>query len=306
MRIEVKDISKSFKGIACISDVSFTAYSNEIIGVLAPRGSGKTLLLSLLRGNTTPDSGSVTYFIDEKKWNNKEGKQYIGYLDAENPLYEYMTVYDYLNFSAQFYRMPTYLRKSRLQNLIKTCGLSSQMHKQIAEISKGYRQRLGIAQALVHNPPILLLDEPVSGLDPTQSQQLYELIKEQGKERTIILTSSRMRDMENMCDTMLVLSNGKVLAKGTVEDLQQEVANSSILKVKIGATDGAAVYKELQQLDYIQVMKAKELSFDIHTTQEERFAKDLFALCAENDWYIVSLVAAEKTLEDIFKQLRKN
>lgn len=306
MQLQVKEISKSFKGMECMSEVSFTAYANEVIGILAPRGNGKTLLLDLLRGTITPDFGSVTYLIDEKPLSKKNTNQYIGYLGSKNPLYAYMTAYDYLNFSAKFYKIPAYLRKSRIQNLTKTCGLSSQKHKIISELSKGYQQRLGIAQALVHNPPFLFLDEPVSGLDPVQSQQLYKLIKAQGKERTVILTSSRMRDMENMCDTMLVLSNGKVLAKGTVEELHREVTNSSILKVKIAAPDSVLVCEALQQLDYIQIMRAKDLSFDIHTTQEERFAKDLFALCAANGWFINRLVAAEKTLEDIFKQLRKN
>lgn len=306
MEIHVKDIGKRFKGITCMSDVSFTAYGGEIIGILAPRGSGKTLLLGLLRGKVQPDTGNVTYFVDEKPMNPGDSSRYIGYLDAENPLYDYMTVYDYLHFSVQFYKLPLYLRKSRIQNLIKICGLSSQKHKTIGELSKGYQQRVGIAQALVHNPPFLFLDEPVSGLDPTQSHQLYDLIKEQGKERTIILTSSRMRDMENMCDTMLVLSDGKVLAKGTVEELQQQVANSSILKVKIGAANSMEVYEALQQLGYIQIVSSNGLSFDIHTTQEEQFAQDLFALCAVKGWYISRLVAAEKTLEDIFKQLRKN
>ncbi len=306
MEIQVRNVSKYFKGIECISEVTFTGYAGEIVGVLAPVGSGKTLLLDLLRGKVVPDSGSVTYLDDNKPIKGRHLKQYIGYLDATNALYEYMTVYDYLYFLTSLYKLPHYLRKERVRNLIKICGLSSRKHKEISTLSKGSRQRVGIAQALIHNPPFLLLDEPVSGLDPSQSQQLYELIKEQGKERTVILTSSRMRDVENMCDTMLVLSNGKVLAKGTVGELQEEVANSSILKLRIGGADSLAAYNALQQLDYIQVISNKELSFEIHTTKEERFSKDLFSLCAEKGWYIVRLVAAEKSLEDIFKQLRRN
>ncbi len=306
MEVQVQNITKYFKGMECISKVTFTGYTGEIIGILAPTGSGKTLLLDLLRGKIIPDSGNVTYLNEKKIIKTKELKQYIGYLDATNALYEYMTVYDYLYFLTGLYKLPSYLRKERVRNLIKICGLSSRKHKTISTLSKGSRQRVGIAQALIHNPPFLLLDEPVSGLDPSQSQQLYELIREQGKERTIILTSSRIRDVENMCDTMLVLSNGKVLAKGTVKELQQEVANSSILKIKIGGADHLSAYSALQQLDYIQVIKSDGLSFEIHTTKEERFSKDLFTLCAEKGWYITRLVAAEKSLEDIFKQLRKN
>ncbi|PVX52494.1 ABC-2 type transport system ATP-binding protein [Balneicella halophila] len=306
MEILVKDIYKSFKGIECISDVSFTAYANEIVGVLAPRGSGKTLLLNLLSHKSLPDAGTIEFIIDEKPLTNKDIPQNVGYLDADNPLYPYMTAYDYLTFSASFYKLPSYLRRDRVRNLIKICGISHWKHKLVSELSKGQKQRLGIAQAMIHNPAFLLLDEPVSGLDPKQSEQLYELIREFGKERTIILTSSRMRDMENMCDTMLVLSNGKVLAKGTVEELQQEVANSSILKIEIKATDSTRVYEALQQIDYIQIVKYKGFSFDIHTTHEDRFARELFNICVDNNWYIRRLVAAEKTLEDTFKQLRKN
>ncbi len=306
MEIQVRNISKHFKGLTCMSEVTFTGYTGEVIGILAPTGNGKTLLLDLLRGKISPDSGSITFLNDNKTVATQELKQYIGYLGASNALYDYMTVYDFLYFLASLYKLPHYLRKERVRNLIKICGLSSRKHKVIANLSKGARQRVGIAQALIHNPPFLLLDEPVSGLDPSQSQQLYELIREQGKERTIILTSSRMRDVENMCDTMLVLSNGRVLAKGTVEELQQEVANSSILKVKIGGADSISAYNALQQLDYIQVISNKEASFEIHTTKEERFSKDLFTLCSEKGWYINRLVAAEKSLENIFKQLRKN
>lgn len=305
MEVRVKNIYKSFKGIECISDVSFTIYAGETVGVLAPRGSGKTLLLNLLLGNFFPDSGSIDYIIEGKTISQKDIKKYIGYLDAGNPLYERMTAYDYLSYMTSFYKLPSYLQEERMKNVIKNCGLSSWKHKMISELSKGKRQRLGIAQALVHNPPLLLLDEPVKGVDPKQSQYLYGLIKEIGKERSIVLTSSCMQDLESMCDTMLVLSNGKVLAKGTVEDLQREVMDSSVLKVKIAATDERKVFEALQQIDYIQILKNNGFSFDIHTTQEERFAKDLFRICSENNWYISRLVATEKTLEDTFKQLRK-
>ncbi len=306
MKIRVNEITKKFKNIECLSDISFTCERGERIGILAPRGNGKTLLLNLLSGNIKPDSGSVDFFLDGKRIPPESIKEFVGFLAANSSFYPHMIVYDFLCFSADLYKLPKYQRRSRVQNLIKKCRLSKYKHKYISELSKGQLQRLGIAQALVHNPPFLLLDEPVTGLDPVQSEQLYEIIKDCSRERCVLLTSSRMRDMEAVCDTMLVLSEGRILAKGTVEELQQEVANSSILKVKIAAQDRQSVYKKLQKLDYVQVLRSRDLSFDIHTTEEKRFAQDLFDLCAENGWYILRFVAAEKTLEDIFKQLRKN
>lgn len=307
MEIKVQNISKSFKGIECINDVSFTCFAGERIGILAPRGNGKTLLLNLVRGKITPDCGQVSFTAEEKTIPIKKIRHYLGFLSAENSLYPMMTVYDYLLYTSHFYKIPNYLRKDRVQNLIKNCGLYRHKHKYISTLSKGQLQRLGLAQALVHNPPFLLLDEPVKGLDPIQSEQLYELIKEQSKERSVLIASSSMHDIEAMCDSMVVLSNGSILAKGTVSELQQEVANSSILKVKIGgATDNIEVYRALQKLEYVQIVSNHNFSFDLHTTQEKRFAQDLFLLCMENDWYILRFVAAEKTLEDIFIQLRKN
>ncbi len=306
MKICVKEITKRFKNIECISNVSFTCERGEITGILAPRGNGKTLLLNLLVGRTKLDIGSIDYFVNGNLIPKEEIRQYVGFLSANTSFYPQMIVYDFLIFCAELYGLPKYQRRNRVQNLIKKCKLSKCKHKFIAELSKGQLQRLGIAQALLHNPPFLFLDEPVTVLDPGQSEQLYEIIKECAQERCVLLTSSRMRDMEALCDTMLVLSEGKVLAKGTVQELQQEVANSSILKVKIAAKNSDEVYKELQQIDYVQVLRSDGFSFDIHTTYEERFARDLFDLCTKNGWYILRFVAAEKTLEDIFKQLRKN
>ncbi len=307
MEIQVRNISKSFKGIEYINDVSFTCFANEIIGILAPRGNGKTLLLNLIRGKTAPDSGQATFLIEDKIIPQKALRHHLGFLSAENSLYPMMTVYDYLYYVARFYKLPNYLRKDRVQNLIKNCGLSRHKHKYISELSRGQSQRVGIAQALVHNPEFLLLDDPVKDLDPIQSEQLYELIKEQSKERTVLISSSRMQDIEAMCNTILVLSNGNVLTKGAVSALQQEVENSSTLKVEIGgAKDSSEVYRALHKLDYLQIVNHHNFSFDIHTTQEERFAQDLFLLCVEQGWYILRLVAAEKSLEDIFMQLRKN
>lgn len=306
MEIRVKEITKKFKNIECISTISFTCERGERLGILAPRGNGKTLLLNLLGGNIKPDSGSIDFLLDDKRISFESIKEYVGFLTANPSFYPQMIVYDFLRFSADLYKLPKYQKQSRVQNLIKKCKLSKCKHKSISELSKGQLQRLGIAQALVHNPPFLLLDEPVTGLDPVQSEQLYEIIRDCGRERCVLLTSSRMQDMEAVCDRMLVLSEGRVLAKGTVQELQQEVANSSILKIKIAAQDSERVYKKLQQIDYAQIVQNQGFSFDIHTTEEERFARDLFDLCTENGWYILGFVAAEKTLEDIFKQLRKN
>lgn len=306
MELSVKNISKEFKGIECMSDVSFLGKRGEILGVLAPRGSGKSLLLNLLRGAIAPDVGEVSYFIDNEKIQSKDINKHIGFLAENNPVYSKMSVYDFLNYLAQFYEMPRYLRKDRIRNLIKICGLFPYKYHLTEKLSRGNRQRLGLAQSLLNNPAFLYLDEPVSGLDPRQSEQMYELIKEVGRERVTILTSSRMRDIENMCDTMLVLSNGTVLAKGTVEELQQQVADSSVLKVGVGNATTNDFFSALQKIDYIQIVGHKDRIIDIHTTEEERFAKDLFDLCAKKEWYIRHFVSTEKTLEDIFKQLRKN
>lgn len=307
MEIRIKNITKSLKGIELISDVSFVAYPKEVVGVLAPHGSGKSLLLDLIRGAIKPDKGNISFVDNGGLFFPHQVLKKIGYLSAENPLYEEMTVLDFLLFIASLYGMPRYLRKDRVRNLVKMCGLVSSRYKKIKELSLGYRQKVGLAQALVHNPDILLLDEPVKRLDPVQSKEIYDLIKALGKEQTIILSSSRMRDMENMCDTMLVLSRGRILAKGTVEALQELVADSRILKVGIGGVDLDVAKKGLLSLSDLQLIsQGKDGVFSVHVPNEVLFAQALFQLCNENGWYITCLMTAERSLEDIFKQLQRN
>lgn len=307
MEIHIKNITKRYDEINMIQEISFTAYPNEIIGILAPKESGKSLLLDIIRGAVTPDKGTISFIDNGQTLSKKEIKRYIGYMDAHNPLYDDMTVFDFLLFIARLYKMPQYLRKDRVRNLVKIYGLSSCKYKKIATLSLGYRKKIGLAQAIVHNPPILLLDEPVKGLDPVQTKEFYKLVKEQGKKQTVILTSDKMQDLEQMCNTMLVLFKGKILAKGTVESLQQQVADSRVLKLRIGGISSIEASKAIQELADVQLLRMnKDGTLNIHVTNEEEFAQRLFVLCRENDWYITHFVATERSLDDIFKQLRKN
>lgn len=306
MEIRIENITKSFNGIDFIREISFVAYPKEIVGVLATQGSGKSLLLDLIRGKIHPDKGLISFIEKNTVLTHSQICTKIGYLSAENPLYDEMTIFDFLTFIAKLYKMPKYLRMDRVKNLIKMCGLSSSQYKRIKELSLGYRQKVGLAQALVHNPSVLLLDEPVKKLDPVQSREIYNLIRDLGKEQTVIISSSHMSDMENMCDSMLVLSGGSVLAKGTVESLQEQVKNSSVLKVGIGGASNEAARIEIKSISGVQsITQEKNKLFNVHVVNKSLFAKELFNLCVKNNWYITSLSSTEQSLEDIFKQLRQ-
>ncbi len=307
MDVVVENLTKSFGLQKAIDSVSFKARKGEILGFLGPNGAGKTTTMKIMSCFLFPDYGNI-YF--DKYSIHKDAckiKEFIGYLPEHNPLYEEMSVIDFLEFIAKIHRIPGYKIGPRTVDMVRLCGLDSEKHKMIRELSKGYRQRVGLAQTLIHDPEVLILDEPTTGLDPNQIREIRELITNIGQEKTIILSSHILAEIEATCDRVLIINKGKVVANGTSEELRKKSDSDKILKVNICGASEPEIFKELMTLPHAKVTHQKdEHYFNVRCDRHLNIEKDIFDLCIRQDWYIHELTPIETRLEDIFRQVTQN
>lgn len=253
------------------------------------------------------DSGDVV--IDGKSVKTGETKSSIGYLPENNPLYLDMPVVDYLRFSAKLQGVEKGKIENKVREMIKLTGLNKEKHKLIGELSKGFRQRVGLAQALIHDPEILILDEPTTGLDPNQIIEIRELIKELGKEKTVILSTHILPEVEATCDRILIINKGKIVANGTSKDLRQQAEGNSLLKIKLEVPENETVLekiKELPSVEDVSVVNNETGRFDVKSFKGLRSNREIFDLCAKNNWPIVEMIPIETKLEDVFRDLTMN
>lgn len=215
--IEVREIYKSFGRQEVLSGVSFGASPGRILGFLGPNGAGKSTTMRILMGSIAADAGAVLFAGQALDPLNAAQRQHIGYLAENNPLYEDMYVVEYLKFTGQLYKTPKL--KERISEVVAQTGLQTEQHKRIGQLSKGYKQRVGLAQAILHDPPILILDEPTSGLDPNQLIEIRQLISQLGREKTVILSSHLMQEVEAICDDVAIIHQGKIVAHGALNEL---------------------------------------------------------------------------------------
>ncbi|MCC6396317.1 MAG: ATP-binding cassette domain-containing protein, partial [Bacteroidetes bacterium] len=222
MSISVRNLTKVYGEQKAVDDISFDVNTGEILGFLGPNGAGKTTTMKILTCYMPPTMGSVQVdglSIDE---HSLEVRKKIGYLPEMNPLYHDMNVLDYLEYSAQLHGLRKGAVHHRIKEMVRVCGLESVRHKDIGEMSKGFRQRVGLAQAMIHDPEVLILDEPTSGLDPNQIVEIRNLIKELGQAKTLILSTHILSEVQATCDRVLIINEGKIVADGSPEKLQQE------------------------------------------------------------------------------------
>lgn len=307
MEVVVENLTKSFGLQKAVDSVSFKAHQGEILGFLGPNGAGKTTTMKIMSCFLFPDYGNILFDKYSIHKNTRKIKQCIGYLPEHNPLYEDMNVVDFLVFIAKLHNIPRYKVIARVTDMVQLCGLESEKHKTIRELSKGYRQRIGLAQALIHDPEVLILDEPTTGLDPNQIIEIRELIKSIGREKTIILSSHILAEIEATCDRVLIINKGKVVANGTSSELRNKSNAGKILKVNIGGASTTAVHKELESLPEAKsVNQTEEGDFTVQCEPEAKIEKTIFDLCTHHDWYIQEITPIETRLEDIFRQVTKN
>ena len=309
MDIIVENLTKKFGAQRAVDNVSFKVQTGEVLGFLGPNGAGKTTTMRALTTFLTPNEGTIKIGNLSIYDHPDEIKKHIGYLPENNPLYQDMPVIDYLKFTAELYGIEKLKIKKKILEMVDLCGLEGEKHKKIGELSKGYQQRVGLAQALIHDPEVLILDEPTAGLDPNQIVEIRKLIKKIGKEKTVILSSHILAEVEATCDRIMIINNGKIVADGTSEELRKHAQGKEILKITIEDGDVNEIFKALQKIDSVEVVDFidKNLnSFEIQSKPEMSSKKAIFKMCVENDWTLTQLTHFETKLEDIFRELTMN
>ena len=306
MDISVSNLTKIYGQQRAVDDITFHVKTGEILGFLGPNGAGKTTTMKAITSCMVPSSGKITIGGKDVSVDEEEVKKHIGYLPEHNPLYEDMFMIDYLRFIADMHNIPKEKMDARVLEMIHVCGLQNEKHKKIRELSKGYRQRVGLAQALIHDPEVLILDEPTSGLDPNQIIEIRELIRRIGREKTVIMSSHILAEVEATCDRIMIIHRGKLVADGTSEQLRQQSSGAGMLKVRIEDAEEGIVAKALGKLDEVTAVNRDGDYYLISVADHQPVAREVFNLCVKNKWVITELTPVETKLEDIFRELTMN
>ena len=299
MSIEVKNLYKYYGEQAAVRDISFSVKKGEIVAFLGPNGAGKSTTMKIMTGFMPASEGEV--FICGKKVDidKLDTRQIIGYLPENNPLYTDMYVREYLEFVGRIYKIKNL--KARVSEMIHAVGLDVEQHKKIGALSKGYRQRVGLAQAIIHDPEVLILDEPTTGLDPNQLVEIRELIRSIGKEKTVILSTHIMQEVEAICDRVIIISKGQIVADDTAKILQQELEHQTVY-VEFDNKVSAA---QLKKMPHISKVEALNNGWLIESLSNTDLRKEVAQYAQAQDWLILTLNIEQKTLEEGFKELTK-
>lgn len=300
MSIKVKNLVKIYGSQYAVNDISFEMASGEIVGFLGPNGAGKSTTMKILTGYLQQSSGKAEVAGFDVNQSPLEARKRIGYLPELNPLYTEMYVKEYLSFIASLQGLGKEAKK-RVNEMIDKTGLSHESHKKIHQLSKGYKQRVGLAQAMMHNPEVLILDEPTSGLDPNQITEIRKLITDFGESRTILLSTHIMQEVKAMCNRVIIINKGEIAADGTVDELQHQLAGKQIIEVQLKNTADLQTLKKLPL-----VTKAVHLGNNIYQIEAELDAsikEALFKMAVDTGNVILEQSQKEQSLEDVFQQL---
>jgi ABC-2 type transport system ATP-binding protein len=309
MDIKIENLTKKFGGQRAVDNISFEVKTGEILGFLGPNGAGKTTTMRMITNYLIPTQGEISIGGKSLMDNANELKRHIGYLPESNALYTDMPVFEYLQFIGSIQGIPKAQVLDRIIEMIRVCGLNAEKHKKIGELSKGYRQRVGLAQAMINDPEILLLDEPTSGLDPNQIVEIRKLIRELGKEKTVILSTHILPEVEATCDRILIINNGKIVADGSSDILKKQARGQEVLHVRIEDGKADDVFSALQALPTVAMVDftdRQQNKFEIQSHPESSSTRAVFNLCVEKKWIITELTPFETKLEDIFRDLTMN
>ncbi|MDL5510376.1 ATP-binding cassette domain-containing protein [Arenibacter sp. M-2] len=309
MDIQIEKLTKTYGPQTAVNNISFDVKTGEVLGFLGPNGAGKSTTMKMLTGYIGIEKGDIR--IGGKSVRDTDGafKQHIGYLPENNPLYLDMPVMDYLEFCASLQGVEKAKIGSRIREMIGICGLNREKHKKIGELSKGYRQRVGLAQAMIHDPEILVLDEPTTGLDPNQIIEIRKLIRDLGKEKTVILSTHILPEVEATCDRILIINRGSIVANGTPETLRKQAQGNEVLKLRIEDGDAQTILKALNALDTVRevdLIQQDTNLFEVQSMANTSSKRNIFQLCVEHKWVLTELTPLETKLEDIFRNLTVN
>ncbi len=300
MSIEVKNLFKYYGSQAAVKDVSFNVGNGEIVGFLGPNGAGKSTTMKIITGYINASGGSVKVCGKDVTVDTLDTRRLIGYLPENNPLYLDMYVKEYLTFVGKIYRVPNL--KERVKEMIQKVGLEIEQNKKIGQLSKGYRQRVGLAQAIIHDPEVLILDEPTSGLDPNQLADIRNLIKSIGKEKTVMLSTHIMQEVEAICDRVVIINRGEIVADDTAKDLQLE---GSVQTVFV-EFEGSISRNQLKKIPGVGRVEQMGEGWLLESSEDMDLRKSVAQFAQQNDLLAVTLRKEEKSLEEVFKQLTKS
>ncbi len=305
MKIKVENLVKRYGTQHALKDVSFEVKSGEVLGFLGPNGAGKTTTMKIITCFMAASGGNVFVGDYSIRDNPQQIKRHIGYLPENNPLYLDMPVIEYLAFAAEIQGVSAKETPARIREMVRKCGLDREKHKNIGELSKGYRQRVGLAQAMIHNPDILILDEPTTGLDPNQIIEIRELIRELGKEKTVIFSTHILPEVEATCDRILIINDGKIVADGAPGELRRQASGSEVSRVRIEDAEPDMIYQTLLTMEKVASVdwNKAENRFQIESQKGESIRRDIFKLCVQNNWTLTEITPIERDLEDVFRNV---
>ena len=300
MSIEVNGLSKIYGAQKAVDAISFRIQKGEIVGFLGPNGAGKSTTMKMITGYLQPDGGNIKVSDIDVQSNPLETKKKIGYLPESNALYYDMYVREYLEFVASVHKLSNI--KKQVAESIETVGLTPESNKKIGQLSKGYKQRVGIAAALIHDPEVLILDEPTSGLDPNQIIDIRQVIKQQGKDKTVLFSSHILQEIEAICDRVIIINKGKIVADDALSSLQ---AHSSVNIVKVGFKEPLEAEWLNRLKGVLSVTKVDMNNWNLETLEPDTVRKALLEMSLQHNLNIVSLQSESKSLEEVFRTLTK-
>ena len=313
--ISVEHLTKKYDGAIAVDDISFTIEKGEVVGLLGPNGAGKTTTIKMLTGYLTPTNGHARVGNLDVQKNSLDVRRMLGYLSENSPLYEEMSVVEYLRFACELHDIPKSEINTKIRRVVDLCGLRGREYQDIKELSKGYRQRVGLAQSLIHDPEFLILDEPTTGLDPNQRIEIRKLIRKIGSEKTVILSSHILSEVEATCTRVLIIHKGKIVASGTPKELTSDAHASRSITLKVKGNKNAVIDKmkacgainrivEANERDGVVSLILEVGGEDDAKTDDAR--KEIVAYIVKNDMELIEIYQKERSLEDIFVKLTKD
>ena len=299
MSIEVKNLIKYYGNQAAVNDVTFSVKKGEIVGFLGPNGAGKSTTMKIISGYVPANSGEIMVCGMKVDVDNLKTRKLIGYLPENNPLYLDMYVKEYLEFVGGIYKVKNL--SNRVKDMINAVGLEVEQNKKIGALSKGYRQRVGLAQAIIHDPEVLILDEPTSGLDPNQLVEIRELITNIGKEKTVMLSTHIMQEVEAICDRIVIISKGQIVANDNASSLKKGIDQQTVyVEFSVKLTK-----KDLQEIPGARKIESFNEGWLIESDEDVDLRKEIAQFAQTKQWLVLTLKVERKSLEDVFKQLTK-
>lgn len=305
--IQAKNITKRFGNVKAVDDLTFSVASGEVVGFLGPNGAGKTTTLRILTGFLSADRGTALIDGIDIGKDPVSAQQKIGYLPENNPLYKNMHPGEFLDLAARLHRIPAHEKQDAMDFAVRSVGIEKVYYRPIGELSKGFKQRVGIAAALIHRPKVIILDEPTEGLDPNQRSEIRQLIRDLSREHTIIMSTHVMQEASAVCSRMLIINGGKLIADGTADELSVKSRKEKVLLLEV---EGERVEESVRKLEGVAHLDVEKVSgnrfgLTVTTETESELRPALSRLAWENKWVIWKLDEQRHNLEDIFQTLTK-